>query len=88
MKFWTPSISSSDSSSSNTSDTFEDHFQVCCLDLAREKFGFNELIRILHMSSATSYKSLRGDSSLTLDTLTAVVVVLGLTPDLSLRRDD
>ena len=56
--------------------------------MAREKIGFNELTRRLHMSSATTSKILRGDANLTLDTLAAVAVVLGLTPDLSLRRDD
>lgn len=55
--------------------------------MAREKIGFNELTRRLHMSSATTSKILRGDANLTLDTLAAVAVVLGLTPDLSLKID-
>ena len=55
--------------------------------MAREHIGFNELTRRLHMSSATTAKILRGDANLTLDTLAAVAVVLGLTPSLSLRMD-
>ena len=55
--------------------------------MAREHIGFNELTRRLHMSSATTSKILRGDANLTLDTLAAVAVVLGLTPNLSLNND-
>ena len=53
--------------------------------MARENIGFNELTRRLHMSSATTSKILRGDANLTLDTLAAVAVVLGLTPTISLQ---
>ncbi len=56
--------------------------------MAREKIGFNELTRRLHMSSATTAKILRGDANLTLDTLAAVAVVLGLTPNLTLGLSD
>jgi plasmid maintenance system antidote protein VapI len=55
--------------------------------MARENIVFNELTRRMHMSSATTSKILRGDANLTLDTLAAVAVVLGLTPDLSLRTE-
>jgi DNA-binding Xre family transcriptional regulator len=53
--------------------------------MAREKIGFNELTRRLEMSSATSAKILRGDANITLDTLAAVSVLLGLTPQITLE---
>jgi transcriptional regulator with XRE-family HTH domain len=55
--------------------------------MAQEKIGFNELTRRLRMSSATTSKILRGDANLTLDTLAAVAVVLGLRPTISFLDD-
>lgn len=55
--------------------------------IARGNIGFNELTRRLHMSLATTSKIRRGDANLTLDTLAAVAVVLGLTRDLSRRTE-
>lgn len=54
--------------------------------MAREKIGFNELTRRLEMSSATSARILRGDANITLDTLAAVSVLMGLTPQISLEE--
>jgi transcriptional regulator with XRE-family HTH domain len=56
--------------------------------MAREHIGFNELTRRLHMSSATTAKILRGDANITLDTLAAMAVILGITPKISLNSND